>query len=185
MGVGDRLIESVQGKGSWGFTSKRFPAWKPLPERNGTSWRVAASPMMEWEYFYALEKSRSVSDQKGYYPCHLVAYNDHEPIALAPLYERDRAWVEFGDGGLLEVAERNDRSFLSTTDLSVRFPSPRCPATSSCIAPRWTQSRLPNCCWTISIFIVKAGTSQPRASTSSPLRRLTSTRFCGRKAICA
>jgi predicted N-acyltransferase len=62
-----------------------------------------ASPMMEWEYFYALEKSRSISEQKGYYPCHLVAYNDHEPIALAPLFERDRAWVEFGDGGLLEL----------------------------------------------------------------------------------
>ena len=64
---------------------------------------VAASPMMEWEYFHALEESGVVSEQRGYRPCHLVAYQDHQAIALAPLYERDRAWVEFGDGGLVEL----------------------------------------------------------------------------------
>jgi uncharacterized protein len=61
-----------------------------------------ASPIMEWEYFYSLEKSGSVSPERGYLPCHLVAYVDDEPVAVAPLYERDRAWVEFGDGGLIE-----------------------------------------------------------------------------------
>jgi uncharacterized protein len=63
---------------------------------------VAASPMMEWEYFYALEASGVVCEPRGYRPCHLVAYQDDQAVALAPLYERDRAWVEFGDGGLLE-----------------------------------------------------------------------------------
>ena len=63
---------------------------------------VAASPMMEWEYFLALEESGVVSQQRGFRPCHLMAYDDHEPVALAPFYERDRAWVEFGDGGLVE-----------------------------------------------------------------------------------
>ena len=61
-----------------------------------------ASPIMEWEYFYSLEKSGSVSEARGYQQSHLVAYVDEEPVALAPLYERDRAWVEFGDGGLIE-----------------------------------------------------------------------------------
>ena len=61
-----------------------------------------ASPMAEWEYFYALEKSGSVSEERGYRPCHLAVYADGIPIAIAPLYERDRAWVEFGDGGLIE-----------------------------------------------------------------------------------
>ncbi|MFP5214216.1 MAG: GNAT family N-acetyltransferase [Acidobacteriota bacterium] len=61
-----------------------------------------ASPMMEWEYFNALESSGSVSRERGYRPCHLMAYEDDRPVALAPLYERDRAWVEFGDGGLIE-----------------------------------------------------------------------------------
>ncbi len=62
----------------------------------------SASPMMEWEYFCALEESGSVSGEKGYVPMHLVAYRDNRPVAIAPLYERDRAWVEFGDGGLIE-----------------------------------------------------------------------------------
>lgn len=63
---------------------------------------VSAAPMMEWEYFHALEKSGSVSPERGYRPCHLIAYLHKEPVAIAPLYERDRAWVEFGDGGLIE-----------------------------------------------------------------------------------
>jgi uncharacterized protein len=62
-----------------------------------------ASPMMEWEYFHCLEKSGSVAPLKGYQPAHLVAYADDRPVALAPLFERDRAWVEFGDGGLIEL----------------------------------------------------------------------------------
>ena len=61
-----------------------------------------AAPFMEWEYFRALEVSGSVSPERGYRPMHLVAYSGDRPVALAPLYLRDRAWVEFGDGGLLE-----------------------------------------------------------------------------------
>lgn len=66
------------------------------------SMALNAGPMAEWEYFYSLEKSGSVSEERGYRPCHLAAYAGNIPVALAPLYERDRAWVEFGDGGLIE-----------------------------------------------------------------------------------
>ena len=63
-----------------------------------------ASPMMEWEYYFALEQSQAVSPERGYRPMHLLAYDgdSEKPVALAPMYERDRAWVEFGDGGLIE-----------------------------------------------------------------------------------
>ena len=81
---------------------RTFSSVEAIAREEWNRMAAAASPMMEWEYFYALEKSRSVSEQKGYYPCHLLAYSDREPIALAPLFERDRAWVEFGDGGMLE-----------------------------------------------------------------------------------
>ncbi|MDR3556661.1 MAG: peptidogalycan biosysnthesis protein [Syntrophobacteraceae bacterium] len=63
---------------------------------------VNASPMLEFEYLHALEKSGSVSTQSGYTPVHLALQYDSRIVALAPLYQRDRAWVEFGDGGLLE-----------------------------------------------------------------------------------
>jgi uncharacterized protein len=82
-----------------------FETYPDIQAINKNLWNrmaVDAGPMMEWEYFYCLEKSASVSPQRGYQPSHLVAYEDGRPIALAPLYERDRAWVEFGDGGLIE-----------------------------------------------------------------------------------
>ncbi|MDR3570002.1 MAG: GNAT family N-acetyltransferase [Syntrophobacteraceae bacterium] len=63
---------------------------------------VHAAPMIEFEYLHALEKSGSISDNRGYRPSHLAVYDDSKIVAIAPLYQRDRASVEFGDGGLLE-----------------------------------------------------------------------------------
>ncbi|MGV8074375.1 MAG: GNAT family N-acetyltransferase [Syntrophobacteraceae bacterium] len=85
-----------------------FKTFSNLEEIDRKIWnRLAegASPMMEWEYFRALERSGSVSTAKGYRASHLAAFlgEDQQPIAIAPLYERDRAWVEFGDGGLIEL----------------------------------------------------------------------------------
>lgn len=85
--------------------SVRFETFSRVEDIDKHMWnRLAAdaSPLMDWEYLYALEKSGSVSEEGGYRPFHIVAYWDEEPIAIAPLYIRDRAWVEFGDGGLLE-----------------------------------------------------------------------------------
>ncbi|MCK8601952.1 GNAT family N-acetyltransferase [Desulfoferrobacter suflitae] len=79
-----------------------FSSVEDIDRRLWNQLAVTANPMMEWEYFYCLEKSASVSRQRGYQPSHIVAYDGRRPVALAPLYERDRAWVEFGDGGLIE-----------------------------------------------------------------------------------
>lgn len=79
-----------------------FPSVEAIERGVWNHLAAHASPMMEWEYYHALESSGSVSLRRGYVPCHLMAYADDHPVALAPLYERNRAWVEFGDGGLLE-----------------------------------------------------------------------------------
>lgn len=79
-----------------------FPAAAYVDKDLWNGLAEGGSPMMEWEYYYCLEQSGSVSPQRGYQACHLVAYENDRPVALAPLYERDRAWVEFGDGGLIE-----------------------------------------------------------------------------------
>jgi hypothetical protein len=82
-----------------------FETFSGTAQLDRSLWNALASranPMMEWEYFQALENSGSVSGECGYTPSHLVVYDGGEPVALAPLYERNRAWVEFGDGGLLE-----------------------------------------------------------------------------------
>ena len=79
-----------------------FPGASAVGRETWNELASDASPMMEWEYFHALEQSGSVSEERGYRPAHLMASSEGQPIALAPLYERDRAWVEFGDGGLIE-----------------------------------------------------------------------------------
>lgn len=82
-----------------------FDTFSAVAQLDSSVWNTMASranPMMEWEYYHALEESGSVSQECGYAASHLVVYADEKPVALAPLYERDRAWVEFGDGGLLE-----------------------------------------------------------------------------------
>jgi uncharacterized protein len=107
------------GRGDWEIVAHDFRRMKVMAirlmtvqsasELDRVTWNHLArdaSPMMEWEYFLALENSGVVSAATGYHPCHLVAYLDGEPVALAPLYSRDRAWVEFGDGGLLEFLTR-------------------------------------------------------------------------------
>jgi predicted N-acyltransferase len=60
-----------------------------------------AAPMMEWEYLYCLERSGVLTPERGFVPRHILAYEDGKIMAIAPLYERVRPWVEFGDGGLL------------------------------------------------------------------------------------
>lgn len=73
-----------------------------IPKEDWNALAVQTAPTLDWEYLHALEKSGSVSDSRGYKPSHLVLYNGSVPIGAVPLYERDRAWVEFGDGGLIE-----------------------------------------------------------------------------------
>lgn len=85
----------------------RFDILSRAEDLSRESWNqlaLDASPMMEWEYYFALEQSGAVCPERGYRPIHLLARSGdkHRPIGLAPLYERDRAWVEFGDAGLLE-----------------------------------------------------------------------------------
>jgi predicted N-acyltransferase len=47
-----------------------------------------AAPMMEWEYFYVLEESQTVSQNRGFLPLYLALY-DHNSrlIGLAPMFE--------------------------------------------------------------------------------------------------
>jgi len=73
-----------------------------IPRKEWNALAVQSSPIMDWEYLQALEKSGSVSSERGFRPAHLAVYDGADLIAIAPFFQRDRAWVEFGDGGLIE-----------------------------------------------------------------------------------
>ncbi|SPF37009.1 conserved hypothetical protein [Syntrophobacter sp. SbD1] len=81
---------------------KIFSRIEEIPSQIWNSLGINAAPMLEFEYLHALEKSGSISAERGYKPAHLALYNGSKIIAIAPLYQRDRAYVEFGDGGLIE-----------------------------------------------------------------------------------
>ncbi len=81
---------------------KIFPQAEAIDRDTWNYLAASAGPTMEWEYFYSLEKSGAVSMERGYEPRHVMVIDDGRPVGLVPLYERDRAWVEFGDGGLIE-----------------------------------------------------------------------------------
>jgi len=81
---------------------KIFSRIEEIPSEEWNGLALNAAPMLEFEYLHALEKSGSVSADRGYIPAHLALYDGSRIIAIAPLYQRDRAWVEFGDGGLIE-----------------------------------------------------------------------------------
>ncbi|HAA03536.1 MAG TPA: hypothetical protein DCE18_09220 [Syntrophobacteraceae bacterium] len=84
----------------------RFETFNGVASFDRKAWNIMASsacPMMEWEYFYCLEQSGAASPQRGYQPRHLALMVGDQPVAVAPLFVRDRGWVEFGDGGLLEL----------------------------------------------------------------------------------
>ncbi len=81
---------------------KIFSRIEEIPSQEWNGLALHAAPMMEFEYLHALEKSGSISTDRGYTPSHLGLYDGTKIVAIAPLYQRDRAWVEFGDGGLIE-----------------------------------------------------------------------------------
>ncbi len=73
-----------------------------IPRADWNNLTFRSSPILDWEYLYSLEKSGCISAERGYKPLHMVLYEGNRLVGAAPFYERDRAWVEFGDGGLIE-----------------------------------------------------------------------------------
>ena len=81
---------------------KIFTRMEDIPREEWNHLAPESSPILDWEYLCSLEKSGSVSSERGYKPWHLGFYSGEKLVAAVPLYLRDRAWVEFGDGGLIE-----------------------------------------------------------------------------------
>ncbi len=53
-------------------------------------------PFLSYEFLHAAEASGSVSDETGWFPCHLALRHDDGRVrALMPLYEKHHSWGEF------------------------------------------------------------------------------------------
>jgi predicted N-acyltransferase len=120
---------------------KIFSRIDEIAAQEWNSLALQAAPMLEYEYLYALEKSGSLCGDRGYHPAHLALYAGSEIIAIAPLYLRDRAWVEFGDGGLIEfLTELTGLPFNS--GLVGSIPYTPIPGYDFLVAPRADASRI-------------------------------------------
>lgn len=96
-------IEKVLRK--LGTLRPKFVTYSSVKEINPVEWNLLAgeaAPMMEWEYFYILEESRTVSESRGFFPLYIGLYNAHEElIGIAPMFERIHGANEFGLTGLM------------------------------------------------------------------------------------
>ncbi|MGC8718431.1 MAG: GNAT family N-acetyltransferase [Thermodesulforhabdaceae bacterium] len=96
-------IEKVLKK--LGTSKPRFITYSSVKEINPVEWNMLAeqaAPMMEWEYFYMLEESLTVSETRGFFPMYIGLYDSNSRlIAIAPMFERTHGSSEFGITGLM------------------------------------------------------------------------------------
>jgi len=88
-----------------GAANPRFVIYNSVKEINPIEWNALAqdaAPMMEWEYFYVLEESETVSADRGFFPRYIALYDKkNQLIGLAPVFERSHGAYEFGITGLM------------------------------------------------------------------------------------
>ena len=84
------------------------------------------NPFVSWTFLAALEASASAAPRRGWWPCHLTAWQDGELVAAAPAYVKNDSAGDFSrDWGLADSAQ------ASSGPGSTRIGVPR----------RWTRSR--------------------------------------------
>ncbi len=88
-----------------GSSKIRFNTFSTIKEISPLEWNalsVKSSPVMEWEYFYMLEESRCINEDRGFFPVYIGLYDaKNRLIGIAPMFERTHGAYEFGISGLI------------------------------------------------------------------------------------
>lgn len=96
--IADLLSSPVQA----GLKFKIFSSVKEISPHEWNRLTDHLAPMMEWEYFYILEESRCVGEERRYQPFHIALVDRKDNIiAIAPFFERTDSAFEFGISGLM------------------------------------------------------------------------------------
>lgn len=53
------------------------------------------SPFCQYNFLHALESSHSVGAESGWFPQHLVIYQNSEPVGILPLYKKSHSYGEY------------------------------------------------------------------------------------------
>ena len=80
------------------------------------------NPFVSWTFLEALEHSGSAAPDRGWWPCHLTAWQADELVAAAPAYVKADSAGDFSrDWGFAEAAQRNGLSYYPKLVIGVPF----------------------------------------------------------------
>jgi predicted N-acyltransferase len=80
------------------------------------------NPFVSWTFLEALEASASAAPRRGWWPCHLTAWQDGELVAAAPAYVKNDSAGDFSrDWGLADSAGRYGVSYYPKLVIGVPF----------------------------------------------------------------
>jgi predicted N-acyltransferase len=80
------------------------------------------NPFVSWTFLQALEASASAAPKRGWWPCHLTAWQDDELLAAAPAYVKNDSAGDFSrDWGLADSANRYGVSYYPKLVIGVPF----------------------------------------------------------------
>src|SRR6185436_6778476 len=106
--------------------SVELKVFRDLAEIPRQSWdRVLEpddNPFVSWTFLQALESSASAAPRRGWWPCHLTAWQDGELLAAAPAYVKNDSAGDFSrDWGLADSASRYGVSYYPKLVIGVPF----------------------------------------------------------------
>jgi predicted N-acyltransferase len=80
------------------------------------------NPFVSWRFLEALEHSGSAAPERGWWPCHLTAWQADELVGAAPAYVKADSVGDFSrDWGFAEAAQRNGLSYYPKLVIGVPF----------------------------------------------------------------
>lgn len=80
------------------------------------------NPFVSWTFLEALERTGCVAPSRGWWPCHLTAWQDERLVAAAPAYVKNSSSGDFSrDWGLAESAARHGLSYYPKLVVGVPF----------------------------------------------------------------
>ncbi|WP_448250475.1 GNAT family N-acetyltransferase [Thalassotalea agariperforans] len=98
---------------------------------NRADWQALVSsscPFIQYDYFFALENSRSACVERGWQPHHLVVTDEHEQLqAIFPMYIKQHSWGEYVfDWAWAEAYERYQLPYYPKLVASIPFTPVPC-----------------------------------------------------------
>ena len=93
-----------------------------IPKKDWQQLTYSTCPLLNYEFFKALENSQSVSLEKGWQPHHLTVSHDDKLEGILPLYIKQHSWGEYVfDWDWAQAFERNNLPYYPKLVSTIPF----------------------------------------------------------------